>query len=149
MARPWISRPLSVWIACEASSSLPISTKANPRGRPVSRSITTFTSTTFLPPSAKTSRSSGSVTLYDKLPTYSLVPISFSFVRSHGFALDASSSTLLTDLGRGYGDCGDRAPEGGDLHARARRALRGSRKTGAARRDSGNCDRRTQHARTL
>ena len=63
MARPWISRPLSEEIAAEASSSLPISTKANPRGRPVSRSITTFTSTTFRPPSAKASRSSSSVTL--------------------------------------------------------------------------------------
>jgi hypothetical protein len=62
MARPWTSRPFKDSIAFDASASVDISTKANPRGRPVSRSKTTFTSSTF-PASAKTSRMSASVTL--------------------------------------------------------------------------------------
>src|SRR5882724_2260518 len=121
-------------MACEASSSLPISTKANPRGRPVSRSITTFTSTTFFPPSAKTSRSSGSVTLYDKLPTYSLVPISFSFVHSLGFATRASGSNFQSNL-----HAGEHTRDGGKLRARAENALRGSWRTGAAGKGSCTC----------
>src|SRR6185436_1652976 len=92
--------PDSEEIAPVASSSLPISTKANPRGRPVSRSITIFTSTTFRPPSAKTSRNSPSVTLYDKLPTYSLVPISFSFVLRFGATRPFQGGNFLK-LGRG------------------------------------------------
>src|SRR4029077_2910476 len=138
-----------------ASWSLPISTKANPRGRPVSRSITTFTSTTFLPPSAKTSRSSGSVTLYDKFPTYSLVPISFSFVLSHGFALGACSSILGTNLHsvlmRDRKGCDLRARTERDQrwlwpHARPARVLN----VGAAGRQLhlGATDGGTEHART-
>src|SRR5262245_48537267 len=52
--------------------------------------MTIFTSTTLRPPSANTSLSSASVTLYDKFPTYSLVPISFSLI--HRFGRDTALS---------------------------------------------------------
>ena len=43
-ARPCRSRPLRLLVAVRAPSSVAISTKAKPRGRPVSRSMTIFTS---------------------------------------------------------------------------------------------------------
>src|SRR5215216_4890092 len=46
IVRPSISAPLRASIAARASLSLLIETKANPRGRPVSRSVITATSST-------------------------------------------------------------------------------------------------------
>src|SRR4029077_6352416 len=68
MARPPSSRPLSCAMASLASWSLLISTNAKPRGRPVSRSVTTLASVT-VPCCPKTSRSSSSVVSYERLPT--------------------------------------------------------------------------------
>src|SRR6185503_3061544 len=72
--RPPSSRPFSWSMACLASCSLPISTNAKPRGRPVSRSITILVSAT-VPHWLNTSRSSSSVVLNERLPTYRRLPI--------------------------------------------------------------------------
>src|SRR6185503_1238370 len=62
-------------MALSASSLEPISTKPNPRGRPVSRSVTSFTSETVRPFWAKSSRICVSSAVKGRLPTYSLVPM--------------------------------------------------------------------------
>ena len=65
-SKPWRRRRSSV------------STKANPRGRPVSRSSATRTLRSSIPSPVNASRSSCSVTLYERLPMKSRVPIVFS-----------------------------------------------------------------------
>ena len=56
-------------MAESASSELPISTKPNPRGRPVSRSVINLTSETSRPSCAKSWRTASSSALKGKLPT--------------------------------------------------------------------------------
>ena len=69
--RPLRSRPFSCSIERCAASSLSNSTKAKPRGRPVSRSVGTFASTTR-PAALKASMSSSRVTSKLRLPTNTL-----------------------------------------------------------------------------
>src|SRR5205085_8586066 len=66
--RPLNGCPLKRWIACSACARSMNSTKANPRGRPVSRS-TGSTTCDGGATVAKYVRKSASVVLYDKLPT--------------------------------------------------------------------------------
>src|SRR4051812_47122495 len=61
-------------MASLASCSLPISTNAKPRGRPVSRSATILVSVT-VPCWLNRSRSSTSVVLNERLPTYKRLPM--------------------------------------------------------------------------
>src|SRR4051812_22682740 len=69
-------RPESFSIDAFAPSSVSVSTKAKPRGRPVSRSRATRTLRSWMPSPVNASRSSCSVTLYERLPMKSRVPIS-------------------------------------------------------------------------
>src|SRR5689334_7933173 len=69
--RPPRSRPSIAFTAAWASASLPISTNANPRGRPVSRSMIRATDCT-VPCAEKALRTSSSLLWNDRLPTYSL-----------------------------------------------------------------------------
>src|SRR6059058_2904924 len=68
-ARPPSCVPFRAAIALSASAGLVISTKAKPRERPVSRSVTRLTFSTA-PCASKTPRSSASVVLWGRLPTY-------------------------------------------------------------------------------
>src|SRR5262249_38323699 len=74
--RPSISRPLRAAIAASADSRESISTKANPRERPVSRSVTKLADSTT-PICPNSSSSSCSDTLKGRLPTYNLTDIDF------------------------------------------------------------------------
>src|SRR5438105_8741256 len=67
--RPPNSVPFKAAIALSASLALLISTNAKPRERPVSRSVTRLTFSTA-PCASKTPRSSASVVLGGRLPTY-------------------------------------------------------------------------------
>src|SRR5215467_2687048 len=136
MARPCTSRPVSEEIAPFASSSLPISTKAKPRGRPVSRSITIFTSTTLRPPSAKTSRSSPSVTLYDRFPTYSLVPISFSFVHRFGRDTALSGREFSNSMGTRANGTAKAIARHGERRRQYARGLRAGQREGENARET-------------
>src|SRR5688500_2781892 len=71
MVRPSTDVPLSLLIACSASSGVAISTKPKPRERPVSRSVTTAADST-LPVAAKTSRRRSLEVEKDNPPTKSL-----------------------------------------------------------------------------
>src|SRR5262245_989024 len=72
-------------MAARASSSLTISTKPNPRLRPVSRSLRTWALLT-VPYCSNSSCSSAEVTVYLRLPTYSR------------FAISIARNRLSTDL---------------------------------------------------
>src|SRR5260370_18758415 len=65
--RPSSSLPLNCVIACSASSAVALSTKPKPRGRPVSRSVTTAADSTS-PAAAETSRSLSVAVLHDRPP---------------------------------------------------------------------------------
>src|SRR5882724_13163301 len=69
--RPSSSWPLNFLTAASASSALAISTKPNPRERPVSRSVTTVADSTP-PAAAKSSRRPSSVVAKDNPPINSL-----------------------------------------------------------------------------
>jgi hypothetical protein len=71
-ARPRRLNPLNFSWAAAACSTVDISTKANPRGRPVSRSAGMVTLTTS-PASAKRAWISSCVVSKSRLPTNSLV----------------------------------------------------------------------------
>src|SRR5919206_1746543 len=71
MVRPSTDVPLSLLIACSASSGVAISTKPKPRERPVSRSVTTAADST-VPVAAKTSRRRSLEVEKDSPPTKSL-----------------------------------------------------------------------------
>ena len=71
MVLPSTDVPLSLLIACSASSGVAISTNPKPRERPVSRSVTTAADST-LPTAAKTSRSRSLEVEKDNPPTKSL-----------------------------------------------------------------------------
>ena len=73
--RPFRSRPFMVAMHFWAASSSSNSTKANPRGRPVSRSVGSLASTT-LPAEAKAAMSSSRVTSKLRLPTKTLFEMS-------------------------------------------------------------------------
>ena len=109
--RPPSSNPSNFWIAVAADSSLEYSTKANPRGRPVARSVGSTTST-MSPASAKTPCSSSFVVSKLRLPTNTLElmapplrfrtnrnlmrsPRSVSAFRSPGFPAHPAPLTLL------------------------------------------------------
>src|SRR6266481_9323574 len=69
--RPSTTWPLNLFAAASASSALVISTKPNPRERPVSRSVTTVADSTP-PAAAKSSRRPSSVVAKDNPPINSL-----------------------------------------------------------------------------
>src|SRR5213080_452274 len=73
--RPPNGLPLRALTAAWAWASVASSTKAKPRGRPVSRSVTIFTSSTWRPSCSNRARSCASSHWYGRLPTYSLFPI--------------------------------------------------------------------------
>src|SRR5947208_2512547 len=73
--RPPNCLPLRALTAAWAWASVASSTKAKPRGRPVSRSVTIFTSSTWRPSCSNRARSCASSHWYGRLPTYSLFPI--------------------------------------------------------------------------
>ena len=77
-AGPGSTRPDSFSMDAFAPSSVIVSTKAKPRGRPVSRSRATRTLRSSMPSPVKASRSSCSVTAYERLPMKSRVPIRLS-----------------------------------------------------------------------
>src|ERR1039457_4706179 len=74
MARPSRAWPFMPLMAACASGSEPISTKPKPFERPVSRSIMTFAELT-VPYCANACCRSSSRMLYERLPTYSLLPM--------------------------------------------------------------------------
>src|SRR2546428_8369823 len=74
MVRPSTDVPLSLLIACSASSGVAISTKPKPRERPVSRSVTTRADST-LPIAAKTSRRRSLDVEKERPPTKSFTAI--------------------------------------------------------------------------
>ena len=78
IARPFISAPLSCEIAVSASRWSVISTNANPRGWPVSRSVTMLTRSTF-PYCAKAACSSSWVVWKLRFPTKMFILGSCSF----------------------------------------------------------------------
>ena len=79
IGRPCSTRPDSFSIDALAPSSVMVSTNAKPRGRPVSRSSATRTLRSSMPSPVNASRSSCSVTAYERLPMKSRVPIRLLF----------------------------------------------------------------------
>src|SRR3954469_5786185 len=102
-ARPPKSFPFSCSMATFACSSVSRSTKAKPRGRPVSRSVTILIETTLRSSVSNTCRICFSVASYGRFPTYSLRVMTISWEASlrHSTARANGRGDLLT---------GNRAP---------------------------------------